>query len=81
MGKVQLAVRFSCSSLINIINTYSQPLLPKMHYLSPLSVYQLDTLRQQAIYLISLKLINSQPPLRKEVIGFILDVGSQTWGI
>ncbi|XP_075660738.1 FT-interacting protein 3-like [Castanea sativa] len=81
MGEVQLAVRFSCSSLINTINIYSQPLLPKMHYLSPLSVYQLDTLRQQAVYLISLNLSNSQPPLRKEVIGYILDVGSQTWSI
>ena len=81
MGEVKLAVRFSCSSLINTINTYLQPLLPQMHYLSPLSVYQLDALRQQVVYLISLTLSNSRPPLKKEVIEYMLDVGSQTWTI
>ena len=81
MGEVKLAVRFSCSSLINTINTYLQPLLPKMHYLSPQSVYQLDALRQQVVYLISLTLSNSRPPLKKEVIEYMLDVGSQTWSI
>ena len=81
MGELQLAVRFSCLSMINMINTYSQPLLPKMHYLVPLSVHQLDTLRHQAIYLISLNLSRYDSPLKKEVIDYMLDVGSQTWSI
>ncbi|GJW36794.1 FT-interacting protein 3 [Tanacetum coccineum] len=32
MGEIQLAVRFTCSSLFNMMEMYSQPLLPKMHY-------------------------------------------------
>jgi Ca2+-dependent lipid-binding protein len=35
-GEIQLAVRFTCSSLINMLHLYSHPLLPKMHYIHPL---------------------------------------------
>jgi len=56
MGEIELAVRFSCVSLIDMLQTYSLPLLPKMHYLSPLSVYQLDSLRHQATFITSLRL-------------------------
>ncbi|MED6124070.1 FT-interacting protein 1 [Stylosanthes scabra] len=45
MGEVQLAIRFTCLSLAHIIYLYGHPLLPKMHYLHPFTVNQLDGLR------------------------------------
>ncbi|CAN6847225.1 unnamed protein product [Brassica oleracea] len=45
MGEIQLAVRFSCTSTIYMLQKYSEPLLPEMHYQTPLSIYQLDSLR------------------------------------
>jgi hypothetical protein len=52
-----------------------------MHYLSPLSVYQIDSLGHQAAYLISLRLTRAEPPVMKEVVDYMLDVGSQMWSI
>ena len=81
MGEIELAVRFSCASLIDMLLTYSLPLLPKMHYLSPLSVYQLDSLRHQATIITSLRLSRAEPLLKKEVVDYMLDVGSNMWSI
>ncbi|XP_059434795.1 FT-interacting protein 3-like [Corylus avellana] len=81
MGEIELAVRFSCASLIDMLQTYSLPLLPKMHYLSPLSVYQLESLRHQATIITSLRLSRAEPPLKKEVVDYMLDVGSNMWSI
>ncbi|KAJ4755075.1 C2 calcium/lipid-binding plant phosphoribosyltransferase family protein [Rhynchospora pubera] len=81
MGEVQLAVRFTCSSLLNMMHLYSQPLLPKMHYLYPLSVMQLDNLRHQAILIVSMRLGRAEPPLRKEVVEYMLDVDSHMWSM
>ncbi|KAF3452582.1 hypothetical protein FNV43_RR03015 [Rhamnella rubrinervis] len=79
MGEVQLAVRFTCSSLINMLHMYTHPLLPKMHYIHPLSVIQLDSLRFQAMQIVSMRLNRSEPPLRKEVVEYMLDVDSHIW--
>ncbi|KAF3325919.1 multiple C2 and transmembrane domain-containing protein 2-like protein [Carex littledalei] len=81
MGEVQLAIRFTCSSLLNMMHLYSQPLLPKMHYLYPLSVMQLDNLRHQAIQIVSMRLGRAEPPLRKEVVEYMLDVDSHMWSM
>lgn len=81
MGEVQLAVRFTCSSLLNMMYLYSQPLLPKMHYLHPLSVTQLDSLRHQATQIVSMRLARAEPPLRKEVVEYMLDVDSHMWSM
>ncbi|CAA7407983.1 unnamed protein product [Spirodela intermedia] len=81
MGEVQLAVRFGCSSLLNMMHIYSQPLLPKMHYLHPLSVAQLDTLRHQATHIVSSRLGRAEPPLRKEVVEYMLDVDLHMWSM
>ncbi|KAL5976026.1 FT-interacting protein 3 [Asimina triloba] len=81
MGEVQLAVRFTCSSLLNMLHIYSQPLLPKMHYLHPLSVTQLDSLRHQATQIVSMRLGRAEPPLRKEVVEYMLDVDSHMWSM
>ncbi|XP_057953530.1 FT-interacting protein 3 [Malania oleifera] len=81
MGEIQLAVRFTCSSLINMLHIYSHPLLPKMHYIYPLSVIQLDSLRHQATHIVSMRLGRAEPPLRKEVVEYMLDVDSHMWSM
>lgn len=81
MGEIQLAVRFSCASLMNVLQLYTQPLLPSLHYLHPLSCYQVETLRHQATQIVSMRLSRSEPPLRKEVVEFMLDVGSNMWSV
>ncbi|CAN1158093.1 FT-interacting protein 3 [Linum perenne] len=81
MGEVQLAVRFTCSSLINMLHMYSHPLLPKMHYIHPLSVMQLDILRHQAMQIVSMRLNRAEPPLRKDVVEYMLDVDSHMWSM
>lgn len=81
MGEVQLAIRFTCSSLLNMMQIYSQPLLPKMHYLHPLTVTQLDSLRHQATQIVSMRMNRAEPPLRKEVVEYMLDVDSHMWSM
>ncbi|XWS59223.1 hypothetical protein CRYUN_Cryun08bG0103300 [Craigia yunnanensis] len=81
MGEIHLAVRFTCSSLLNMMHMYSHPLLPKMHYLHPLTVSQLDSLRHQATLIVSMRLGRSEPPLRKEMVEYMLDVGSHMWSM
>ena len=81
MGEIHLAVRFTCSSLLNMMHTYSQPLFPKMHYIHPLTVSQLDYVRHQTTQIISMRLSLTEPPLRKEVVEYILDVGSHMWSM
>ncbi|KAM3690414.1 hypothetical protein ACB098_09G123700 [Castanea mollissima] len=81
MGEIHLAVRFTCSSLLNMMHMYSHPLLPKMHYIHPLTVSQLDSLRHQATQIVSMRLSRAEPPLRKEVVEYMLDVGSHMWSM
>nr|GEY08305.1 FT-interacting protein 1-like [Tanacetum cinerariifolium] len=81
MGEIHLAVRFTCSSLVNMMHMYSQPLLPKMHYIHPLTVSQLDSLRHQATQIVSMRLSRAEPPLRKEIVEYMLDVGSHMWSM
>ncbi|XVF29361.1 hypothetical protein REPUB_Repub15cG0114200 [Reevesia pubescens] len=81
MGEIQLAVRFTCSSTSNLFQSYTQPLFPQMHYLLPLSVYQVESLRHQATHTLSLRLSRAEPPLRREVVEYMLDVGSNAWSL
>ena len=81
MGELQLAVRFTCLSLASIIYLYGHPLLPKMHYLHPFTVNQLDSLRYQAMTIVAVRLGRAEPPLRKEVVEYMLDVDSHMWSM
>ncbi|KAK6162886.1 hypothetical protein DH2020_002727 [Rehmannia glutinosa] len=81
MGEIQLAVRFSCASLLNMLTMYCQPLLPNIHYLHPLSCHQIEILRHQATQIVSTRLSRAEPPLRKEVVEYMLDVGSNMWSV
>ncbi|KAL8092343.1 hypothetical protein AgCh_034582 [Apium graveolens] len=58
-----------------------KPLLPKMHYNYPLPVKQIESLRHQAVQIISRKLSCVEPPLRKEVVEYILEVDYHMWNL
>ncbi|CAL0310304.1 unnamed protein product [Lupinus luteus] len=81
MGEIQLAVRFSSPSLLNVLQTYARPLLPRMHYRSPLSIFQVDNLRNQAAAITTLRLRRAEPPLSKEVVEYMLDVRANVWSM
>ncbi|KAJ4850620.1 FT-interacting protein 1 [Turnera subulata] len=81
MGELQLAVRFTTLSLANMIYVYGHPLLPKMHYLQPFTVNQVENLRYQAMNIVAVRLGRAEPPLRKEVVEYMLDVDSHMWSM
>ncbi|KAK9927224.1 hypothetical protein M0R45_024417 [Rubus argutus] len=81
MGELHLAIRFSCTSFVNMLYTYSKPLLPKMHYVRPFNVMQLDMLRHQAVNIVAARLGRAEPPLRKEVVEYMSDVDSHLWSM
>lgn len=81
MGELHLAIRFSATSLINVLFTYSRPLLPKMHYAQPLSVVQQELLRHQAVQLVAQRLGRMEPPVRREVVEFMSDARSHLWSM
>lgn len=81
MGELHLAVRFSSASMLNTMVLYSKPLLPKMHYIKPLSMLQLDFLRNHAVQIIATRLSRMEPPLRKEVVEYMSDVESHLWSM
>ncbi|PHU07203.1 hypothetical protein BC332_23692 [Capsicum chinense] len=81
MGEIHLAVRFSCANMINMLHMYTMPLLPKMHYVQPLSVSQLDSLRHQAMNVVATRLSRSEPPLGREVVEYMLDHDSHMWSM
>ncbi|XP_074591712.1 multiple C2 domain and transmembrane region protein 7-like [Curcuma longa] len=81
MGELHLALRFSSTSLINMMYLYSKPLLPKMHYIRPLTMMQQDMLRHQAVQIVAARLNRMEPPLRKEVVEYMSDVNSHLWSM
>ncbi|KAF7148863.1 hypothetical protein RHSIM_Rhsim03G0171800 [Rhododendron simsii] len=81
MGELQLAIRFTSLSLAHMIYIYGHPLLPKMHYLHPFTVNQVDNLRYQAMSIVAVRLSRAEPPLRKEVVEYMLDVDSHMWSM
>ncbi|KAL6557508.1 Multiple C2 and transmembrane domain-containing protein 2 [Orobanche minor] len=81
MGELRLAVRFTTLSLAHMIHIYGRPLLPKMHYLQPFTVNQIENLRYQAMNIVAARLGRAEPPLRKEVVEYMLDVDSHMWSM
>lgn len=81
MGELHLAIRFSSTSLTNTMFIYSQHLLPKMHYIRPLSMVQLDMLRYHAVQIVAARLSRMEPPLKKEVIEYVSDVDCHLWSM
>ncbi|KAL1225826.1 Multiple C2 domain and transmembrane region protein 6 [Cardamine amara subsp. amara] len=73
-GELQLALRYTCTSFVNMMAQYGRPLLPKMHYVQPIPVRYIDLLRHQAMQIVATRLSRSEPPLRREVVEYMLDV-------
>ncbi|KAE8727720.1 hypothetical protein F3Y22_tig00005406pilonHSYRG00443 [Hibiscus syriacus] len=79
-GEIQLAIRFTCTSYFNLFLVYTMnPMLPPMHHIYPLSIYQLDSLREQATRILCLSLSRTEPPLRSEVVEYMLDGDARKW--
>lgn len=81
MGELHLAVRFSCANMVNMLHMYTMPLLPKMHYVQPLLVNQLDSLRYQALNVVAARLSRAEPSLGREVVEYMLDHDSHMWSM
>ncbi|TVU16725.1 hypothetical protein EJB05_40302, partial [Eragrostis curvula] len=80
-GELHLAVRFTCTAWANMLAMYGRPLLPKKHYSDPISVLQLDYLRFQAMQMVAQRLSRAEPPLRREVVEYMLDVDSHMFSL
>ncbi|KAG8044036.1 hypothetical protein GUJ93_ZPchr0458g22744 [Zizania palustris] len=80
-GELHLAVRFTCTAWANMLAMYGKPLLPKMHYTNPISVLQVDYLRFQAMQMVANRLGRAEPPLRREVVEYMLDVDSHMFSL
>ncbi|KAL6504931.1 hypothetical protein OROHE_023689 [Orobanche hederae] len=74
-GELHLTVRFTCTNWANMVAQYREPLLPKMHYVQPISLGQMDWLRNQAMQIVGEKLSLAEPPLRREIVEYMLDAG------
>lgn len=81
MGEIEIAVRFSCSSWISLIQAYGNPMLPRMHYVRPLGPSQQDILRHTAMRIVTGRLARSEPPLGQEVVQFMLDTDTHVWSM
>ncbi|KAG6513493.1 FT-interacting protein 7-like [Zingiber officinale] len=75
-GELHLAVRFTCTSSVNMLALYGKPLLPKMHYVQPISMRMMEYLRHQAMIIVASRLGRAEPPLVREAVEYMLDVDS-----
>ncbi|KDP35107.1 hypothetical protein JCGZ_10949 [Jatropha curcas] len=80
-GELHLALRFTCTAWVNMVTQYGKPLLPKMHYLQPISVKHIDWLRHQAMQIVAVRLGRAEPPLRRETVEYMLDVDYHMWSL
>ncbi|XP_065854076.1 multiple C2 domain and transmembrane region protein 14 [Euphorbia lathyris] len=81
MGEIEIAVRFSCSSWINLIQAYTTPVLPRMHYVRPLGPAQQDILRHTAMRIVTVRLGRSEPALGQEVVQYMIDSDTHMWSM
>ncbi|GFP87498.1 c2 and gram domain-containing protein at1g03370 [Phtheirospermum japonicum] len=82
MGEIELAVRFArATPTLDFLHVYSQPLLPMMHHLKPLGMVQQEALRAVAVKIVSSHLSRSEPPLRPDVVTYMLDADSNTFSM
>lgn len=81
MGELEVEVRFSCASTINLMHAYLQPQYPRMHYFYPLDMKQQESLRVAAMNIVALRMMRAEPPLRQEVVQFMLDTEAERWSM
>lgn len=78
-GDIELVVRLTCIKRFNIMQAYIMPLLPKLHYQRPFHVRHVEALRESAMRIVISRLARSEPPVRAEVVRFMLDVDAYRW--
>ncbi|KAH7307632.1 hypothetical protein KP509_22G069500 [Ceratopteris richardii] len=78
-GEIELVVRLTCIRRFNIMQAYVTPLLPKLHYQRPFNVRHVEALREAAMRIVISRLARSEPPLRAEVVKYMLDVDAYKW--
>ncbi|CAM6123992.1 unnamed protein product [Calypogeia fissa] len=81
LGELECSVRFSCASTVNVMQAYLLPPLPEMHYFVPIESSDLENLRIGAMNLVASRLARFEPPLRQEVVQFMLDTESHRWSM
>jgi hypothetical protein len=81
MGELELAVRLSCASTLNLMHAYLQPQLPRMHFFYPLDPKHSEILRVAAMNIVALHLMRAEPPMRQEVVQFMLDTEAERWSM
>lgn len=81
MGEIEIALRFSCSSWLSLIQAYTSPMLPRMHYVRPLGPAQQDILRHTAMRIVTARLARSEPALAQEVVQLMLDSDTHIWSM
>lgn len=82
MGELEVAVRFvRMAPTLDFLNVYSQPLLPIMHHIKPIGVVQQEVLRTIAVKITAAHLARSEPPLRREVVTYMLDADTHAFSM
>ncbi|KAH1083139.1 hypothetical protein J1N35_022900 [Gossypium stocksii] len=82
MGELEVAVRFvRAAPTLDFLHVYSQPLLPLMHYIKPLGMPQQEMLRTTSVKILAAHLSRSEPPLRSEVVRYMLDADLHTFSM
>ncbi|KAI5443657.1 hypothetical protein KIW84_012345 [Lathyrus oleraceus] len=82
MGEIEIAIRFVRTvQRLDFIQVYSRSMLPLMHHIKPLGVVHQEVLRNTAVKMVAGHLSRSEPPLRKEVVFYMLDVDSHNFSI
>ncbi|XP_047313497.1 FT-interacting protein 7 [Impatiens glandulifera] len=81
MGEIEIAVRFTCSSWLSLIQAYHTPMLPRMHYVNPLGPAQQDILRHTAMRIVMVRMARSEPALGQEVVQHMLDSDTHIWSM
>lgn len=81
MGEIQLSFKLTCPSIANLYKKYTMPMLFPQHFDNPLSPAQLYELRQQTIELVRSNMSKAEPPLRNEVVDYMLDSREIVWSM
>ncbi|XP_004499525.1 multiple C2 domain and transmembrane region protein 14-like [Cicer arietinum] len=81
MGEIEIAMIFSYSSWLSLMQSYTSPILPRMHYVRTFGPTQQDILRHIAMKIVTIWLARSEPPLGHEVVQFMLDSDTHMWSI
>jgi hypothetical protein len=82
MGEIELAIRFVRTvQRLDFLHVYSQPMLPLMHHIKPLGVVHQEVLRNTAVKMVAGHLSRSEPPLRKDVVFYMLDADSHNFSV